>query len=82
MEMLPRSFFVRDPVTCARELIGCELIWGECSGIVVETEAYTQQRRSLPYFFRRSAREFIATYRAGAAYVYLNYGALLALNVV
>ena len=29
------SFFKRDPLTCARELIGTELIWGECSGIVV-----------------------------------------------
>src|SRR6266487_4654303 len=38
--MLPREFFQRDPLTCARELIGTELVWGDCSGIVVEAEAY------------------------------------------
>ena len=34
------SFFKRDPLACARELIGTELIWDECSGVVVEVEAY------------------------------------------
>ena len=34
------SFFKRDPLTCARELIGTELVWDECSGVVVEVEAY------------------------------------------
>ena len=34
------SFFKRDPITCARGLIGAELIWGDCSGILVEVEAY------------------------------------------
>ena len=34
------SFFKRDPITCARELIGADLIWGDCSGLLVEVEAY------------------------------------------
>ncbi|MET0253815.1 MAG: DNA-3-methyladenine glycosylase, partial [Terrimicrobiaceae bacterium] len=38
--MLKRRFFERDPLSCARELIGCTLEWGALSGIVVETEAY------------------------------------------
>ena len=38
--ILPSSFFQRDPLVCARELVGTELVWEKCSGIVVETEAY------------------------------------------
>lgn len=83
MLMLQRSFFARDPVTCARELIGYELVWKECSGIVVETEAYTAVNDEACHtFFRRSAREFIGTHRAGDAYVYLNYGMYWLLNVL
>src|ERR1700736_6193917 len=38
--MIRAGFFQRNPVTCARELIGAELIWGQCSGVIVEAEAY------------------------------------------
>ena len=83
MELLHRSFFARDPVTCARELIGYELVWNQCSGIVVETEAYTATNDEACHtFFRRSAREFVAAHRAGDAYVYLNYGMYWLLNVL
>ena len=81
--MLPRSFFARDPVTCARELIGCELVWKECAGIIVETEAYTALNDEACHtFFRPSAREFVATRATGSAYVYLNYGMYWLLNVL
>src|SRR5438874_11013356 len=39
-EMLRRDFFQRDPLSCARDLIGCELNWSSCAGLIVETEAY------------------------------------------
>jgi DNA-3-methyladenine glycosylase len=38
--IIGRRFFRRDPITCARELIGAELVWGKCAGEIVETEAY------------------------------------------
>ena len=80
---IPRDFFQRDPLTCARELIGCELIWNECAGIIVETEAYTAIGDEACHTFARpSAREFIAQQRAGAAYVYFNYGMYWLLNVL
>jgi DNA-3-methyladenine glycosylase len=83
MTMLDRSFFQRDPLTCARELIGCELIWKHCAGIVVETEAYTATNDEASHTFTRpSARAFIAQHRAGAAYVYFNYGMHWMLNVL
>jgi DNA-3-methyladenine glycosylase len=77
------SFFKRDPITCARELIGAELIWGGCSGIVVEVEAYAAVDDEAAHTFTRpSARSFIERNQAGAAYVYFNYGMHWMLNVL
>lgn len=70
-----RTFFTGHPVDCARGLIGCELRWDGCSGVVVETEAYCETGDDACHtFFRPSARDFVERHRAGAAYVYLNYG--------
>ena len=81
--MIERSFFQRDPVTCARELIGCELVWKGCVGIVVETEAYAAINDEACHTFARpSARAFVEKHRAGAAYVYFNYGMYWLLNVL
>ena len=78
-----RDFFQRDPLTCARELVGCELVWNDCAGIIVETEAYAAINDEACHTFARpSAREFIARHRAGAAYVYFNYGMYWLLNVL
>ena len=77
------SFFKRDPLTCARELIGTELIWGECSGVVVEVEAYAAIEDEAAHTYTRpSARSFIERNKAGAAYVYINYGVHWMLNVL
>jgi len=77
------SFFKRDPLTCARELIGTELIWGDCSGLVVEVEAYAAINDEAAHTFTRpSARSFIERNNAGAAYVYFNYGMHWMLNVL
>src|SRR5207247_960497 len=43
-EMLGRDFFRRDPLSCARDLIGCELSWNSFAGVIVETEAYDVHR--------------------------------------
>jgi DNA-3-methyladenine glycosylase len=81
--MLKRPFFERDPLSCARELIGCRLRWGALSGIVVETEAYdVDGDEACHTFFRPSARFFVASHEAGAAYVYFNYGVHWMLNVL
>jgi DNA-3-methyladenine glycosylase len=76
-------FFRSDPLTCARELIGTELIWGQCSGVIVETEAYTAQNDEAAHTFTRpSARAFVERNKAGTAYVYFNYGVHWMLNVL
>jgi DNA-3-methyladenine glycosylase len=82
-QIVRASFFKRDPITCARELIGAELIWGDCSGIVVEVEAYAAVDDEAAHTFTRpSARSFIERNRPGAAYVYFNYGMHWMLNVL
>ena len=82
-QVVRRPFFQRDPLNCARELIGTELIWGGCSGIVVEVEAYAALDDEAAHTFTRpSARSFIERNKAGAAYVYFSYGNHWMLNVL
>lgn len=81
--IIPASFFARDPLVCARELIGAELIWAECSGVIVETEAYNAiNDEACHTFMRPSTRAFIERNKAGTAYVYFNYGMHWMLNVL
>ena len=81
--MLPDSFFQTDPLISAKRLIGTELVWEKCSGIVVETEAYlTENDEACHTFTRPSTREFVRRNKAGAAYIYFNYGVHWMLNVL
>lgn len=83
MSRIDANFFTRHPVDCARDLIGMEFVRGKCSGIVVETEAYAAIGDEAAHtHFRKTAREFVATKKAGAAYVYLNYGMYWLTNVL
>ena len=80
---LPCSFFERDPLICARELIGTELVWGKCSGIIVETEAYlTLNDEASHTFTRPSTRAFVECNLPGAVYIYFNYGVHWMLNLL
>lgn len=81
--ILPSSFFQRDPLVCARELVGVELVWETCSGTVVETEAYlTLNDEACHTFTRPSTRAFVERNAAGAIYIYMNYGVHWMLNVL
>lgn len=81
--ILPSSFFQRGPLVCARELVGAGLVWGTCSGIVVETEAYlTLNDEACHTFTRPSTRAFVERNDAGAVYIYMNYGVHWMLNVL
>ncbi len=76
-------FFERDPLLCARELIGTTLIWGRCSGIVVECEAYlTLNDEACHTFMRAGPRAFVERNAPGAIYIYLNYGIHWMLNLL
>jgi DNA-3-methyladenine glycosylase len=76
-----RAFFERDPLTSARDLLGCELIWRGTSGIIVETEAYAEYGDQASHtFFRESVRTFVNECPPGSIYIYLNYGVHWLLN--
>lgn len=81
--MLGQDSFQIDPLICAENLIGTELIWGKCAGLVVETEAYlVKGDEACHTFMRASARAFVERNKAGAAYIYFNYGVHWMLNVL
>jgi DNA-3-methyladenine glycosylase len=82
-EWLDPSWFGRDPVECARDLVGCRFRWGGCEGIIVETEAYAEHGDPACHTaFRPSTREFVKCHPAGTSYVYLNYGVHWLFNIL
>lgn len=81
--MLPASFFQTDTLQCAENLIGTELVWGKCAGLVVETEAYLVEKDEACHtFWKPSTRAFVERNSAGTAYIYFNYGVHWMLNVL
>ena len=87
MEVLSVSFYARDTVEVARDLIGKTLVRQDgadrISGMIIETEAYRGEE-DLACHCRagRTPRTEIMYGPAGRAYVYLVYGMYWLLNVV
>ncbi|MDB6138873.1 MAG: 3-methyladenine glycosylase [Verrucomicrobiaceae bacterium] len=83
MPFLPPAFFSRDVLAVARELVGMELVWEGCSGIIVETEAYTVADDPAAHTaFKPSARQFVEASDSGTVYVYFNYGMYWMFNLL
>ena len=83
MPFLDSDFFRRDVLTVARDLVGVELVWRECSGVIVETEAYAVEGDPACHTASRpSSREFVRSKPPGAAYVYFNYGMYWLFNLL
>lgn len=83
MPFLDIGFFQRDVLTVARELVGTELVWNGCTGLIVETEAYAVEGDPACHTASRpSAREFVKSKPPGAAYVYFNYGMYWLFNLL
>jgi 3-methyladenine DNA glycosylase Mpg len=51
---LGTDFFTRDVLDVARDLVGVELVWNGCSGIIVETGRMPW--RKIPHATRRTGR--------------------------
>ena len=80
---LPRSFYKRDTVTVARELLGKIVALGESSGRIVETEAYLGIGDGAAHTARGiTPRTTVIFGPPGHAYVYFIYGMYECLNLV
>lgn len=86
MSILERDFYNRDTLKVAKDLLGyklCRKIDGKIlSGIIVETEAYTQNDPSCHAFRGKTPRSATLFKKPGLAYVYFTYGMHHCFNVV
>ncbi|MFQ5754189.1 MAG: DNA-3-methyladenine glycosylase [bacterium] len=72
------EFFARDTLTVARGLLGTKLIYHECEGIIVETEAYKDDAASHAITKPRKGAMLKETY--GQVYIFFIYGMYHCLN--
>lgn len=86
MTVLDREFYAQNTLEVAKGLLGCKLcrkINGEIlSGIIVETEAYTQDDPACHAFLGKTLRSKTLFMSPGIAYVYFIYGMYHCLNFV
>ncbi|HWD63553.1 MAG TPA: DNA-3-methyladenine glycosylase [Solirubrobacteraceae bacterium] len=79
---LPAKFYDRPVLKVSRDLIGCVVSHGGCSGVIVETEAYHDSEPACHAFVGLTARTATLFGPPGLAYVYRSYGIHALLNAV
>jgi DNA-3-methyladenine glycosylase len=87
MEILERSFYSRDTVVVAQELIGKIIVRADglrmMSGRIVETEAYGGADDPASHAYRKKTERNKAMFQdVGHAYIYFIYGMHFNLNIV
>ncbi len=76
------GFYDRPVLEVARDLVGCVVTHGGCSGVIVETEAYHDSEPACHAFAGLTARTATLFGPPGRAYVYRSYGVHVMLNAV
>ena len=76
------AFYDRPVVEVARDLVGCVVTHGACSGVIVETEAYHGTEPACHAYAGLTARTSTLFGPPGLAYVYRSYGIHALLNAV
>ncbi|MCP9789213.1 DNA-3-methyladenine glycosylase [Cyanobium sp. Maggiore-St4-Cus] len=84
---LPKAYFARPAEVVAPELIGCLLVKRQASGellwgVIVETEAYSQEEPACHGHRRRTPSNETLFGEPGRFYVYVSYGIHHCVNVV
>lgn len=79
---LAEDFFGRDATEVAPDLLGKTFVVGECSGTIVEVEAYTADDPASHSFRGRTARNEVMFGPPGRLYVYFTYGMHHCANIV
>jgi len=83
LKPLPRSFYERPTVQVARDLLGKIIVHKECSGRIVETEAYLGSGDLAAHSARGpTPRNCVIFGPPGHAYVYFIYGMYECLNLI
>ena len=87
ISLLKKEFFSRPSHLVAPSLIGCFLIKRVSknkilSGVIVETEAYSQEEESCHGFSGRTKRNNTLFGEPGNLYIYLSYGIYHCVNIV
>lgn len=83
MRRLSRTFYDRDTIVVARELLGKLLVHGDRVGRIVETEAYLGPHDLAAHSARGLTKRNAPMFGPpGYAYVYMIYGMYFCMNVV
>lgn len=79
---LTPDFYTRPVLEVARDLLGCIVTHGDCSGVIVEAEAYHHTEPASHAFVGLTPRTVTLFGPPGRAYVYRSYGIHAMLNAV
>lgn len=82
MTSLHRSFFERNAIEVAKDLIGATLVFDGVGGVIIETEAYLPEDPASHSFKGVTRRNGSMFGPPGRAYIYRSYGLHWCLNAV